>query len=450
MRNQKPVCFVVMPFGKEGTETRERFNRTYEYIIKKPICEAGYSCIRGDEIPGTENIVDMLKSQLVKAALVIADLSDKNANVFYELGFRHALNKPTITISDADELTGLPFNISHYRTISYRLNDIVSIDKCREGILNLAKAFYDEYQKDTQREETGEHYEPSLSELESKFEIGLSNIHRLVADTVPIFSEETKRSLQQLIEPLQVLAAQVSGIQEINEKFSRLASSSEFVRQADLLGVVSIHRNRLDAIEHEFYRKMQDEDEGIDIVGSTIFGLKGRSFATNEKIIELLRAKSTQPKFCIRILLTHWDYVSGRQVQEKTEKNVARYVIAKELLEAVKMLHDKGLSNYVRFYRGAPTCFTLICVGQRQMLLNPYPYEREAFNSWSVVFRETPGGIYQDFKKAHVDQPWDNLSLTVPLSDEGMLEIEKRYRAEVRRAKEELDKEIASEIPTGD
>ncbi len=83
MGNQKPVCFVVMPFGKEGTETRERFNRIYEYIIKKPICEAGYRCIRGDEISGTEDIVDMLKSELVKAALVIADLSDKNANVFF-------------------------------------------------------------------------------------------------------------------------------------------------------------------------------------------------------------------------------------------------------------------------------------------------------------------------------------------------------------------------------
>jgi hypothetical protein len=81
------------------------------------------------------------------------------------------------------------------------------------------------------------------------------------------------------------------------------------------------------------------------------------------------------------------------------------------------------------------------------MLLNPYPYEREAFNSWSIVFRETPGGIYQDFKKAHFDQPWDNSNLTVPLSDACVQEMENRYRTEVRRAKEELDREISSEIP---
>jgi len=98
MGNQKPVCFVVMPFGKEGTEARRRFDRVYKYIIKKPIVEAGYDCIRGDELPGTEDIVDMLKSELVKAALVVADLSDRNANVFYELGFRHAMDLSLIHI----------------------------------------------------------------------------------------------------------------------------------------------------------------------------------------------------------------------------------------------------------------------------------------------------------------------------------------------------------------
>jgi len=450
MGNQKPVCFVVMPFGKEGTEARRRFDRVYKYIIKKPIVEAGYDCIRGDELPGTEDIVDMLKSELVKAALVVADLSDRNANVFYELGFRHAMDKPSITISSAEELEEgrLPFNVRQYRTIPYRLSNIESVDSCRETIYDLAKRFFNEYQRRAESEETGEDYEPSLGEIESKLEIGLSNVYRLLSDITPTFSDETERTLQQLVEPARLLAAQAAGIQDIRERLSKMVSSSEFAQQASQLGVVSIHRNRLDAVEHEFYRKMQDEDKGIDIVGSTIFGLKGRSFATNDKIIELLRSKSTQPGFCLRILLTHWDYVSGRQAQEKTQKNVARYVIAKELLDAVRTLDSQGLANCVRFYRGAPTCFTIICFGQQQMLLNPYPYEREAFNSWSIVFRDTYGGVYKDFKKAHFDQPWNNPDLTVPFSSECLPELEKRYRLEVRRAKEDLEKEISSlEVP---
>jgi len=448
MESQKPVCFVIMPFGKEGTEARKTFDKVYQLIIQKPVIEAGYLCLRADEIQGVKDIVDMLKSEISKAALVIADLSERNPNVFYELGFRHALNKPAITISNADELEKdrLPFNIRQYKTISYRLNDIELVDKCRETISNLANKYYTEYKKRLKSEITGDRHEPSLSEIESKIEIGLSNIVRSLSDLTPALSLETKNLLQQLVEPVRVLSTQSINIQDIQVKLADIMCASAFQQQANLLGVVSIHRDRLDAIEHEFYRMMQDEDEGIDIVGSTIFGLRGRSFATNDKIIDLLRSKATNPRFKIRILLTHWEYVSGRQAQEKTQKNTARYVIVKELFDGVKKLISKGLENSIRFYMGAPTCFSIVCTGNKHMLLNPYPYELEAFNSWSIVFRDTTGGIYNDFKKAHIDQPLDNVNLTVRYSTECMPEIERRYKTEMKRAKEDLEKEIMKEI----
>ena len=446
MSARKPRCFVVMPFGKDSTADRERFDRIHKHVIQKPIVEAGYECVRGDELGGTDDIVDMLKSELAKADLVVADLTERNPNVFYELGFRHALGRPTITICSADELNGggLPFNVRQYRTIPYQVGDFESVDQCRDDIRDLANHYYAKYLDDDADDETISQPEPTLSEIESKVEIGLANVTRVLSDFRPLLSDRAQSQMNQLLEAVNRLSLRAENIEEIRDKIDSFVTSSEFLNQANTLGVVSIHRNRLDAIEHEFFRKMQDEDAGIDIVGSTIFGLKGRGFATNAKIVDLLRSKKTRDNFRLRILLTHWDSVSGRQAQEKTEKNVARYVIARELLDAVRMLVSSGLADCVRFYRGAPTCFTIICGGQQQMLLNPYPYECEAFNSWCIVFRDTYGGIHEDFKKAHFEQPWSNPSLTVPYSERCIPALEKRYKQEVKRAKEDLEQEISA------
>jgi hypothetical protein len=446
----KPLCFVAMPFGKTGTEMRAKYDRVYNHLIKMPIEAAGFICDRADKIPGTDDILDMLKSKLVTATLVVVDLSDRNPNVFYELGFRHALNKPTITIANTNEIEtiGLPFNIRQYNTIPYDLSDIVSVDTCRLKIKELATTFGKQLSGEGMSKGGETIKEPSLREIETKLEIGLANIRGLLIEMTPSRSSETEKLFEKVITSADVLGNQAESIKDLRSQLSDIIHSSKFVEQANGLGVVSLHRNRLDAIEHEFFRKMQDEEEGIDIVGSTIFGLKGRSFATNDKILKLLHEKGQRPDFQLRILLTHWDYVSGRQAQEKTEKNIARYVISKELLDAVKSLAKLGISRSVRFYRSAPTCFTIICRGQKEMLLNPYPYEREAFNSWSIVFRETYGGIYEDFKSAHFEQPWENKNLTIPFSEACLPELVKRYHEEVARARDDLDKEIIAEEPS--
>lgn len=443
MPNGKPTCFVAMPFGKPNTALRHHYDKVYEHIIKIPVEDAGFHCDRADKIPGTEDAGEAMKNNLLEAALVVVDLSDRNPNVFYELGYRHALKKPTITIASTEEMEniGLPFNIRQYKTIPYDMSDIASIDTCRETIRRLAET-YRSLSRDGIGGPPPDLPEPTLADLEHKLEIGLANIHNTLAELAPTRSSEIERMLRQVVASVDAYAGQADGIKDLKTELSRLVRSSTLVRQTEDLGVVSIHPNRLEAIEREFFRKMQDEEEGIDIVGSTIFGLKGRAVATNEKILRLFHDKGTRPDFQLRILLTHWDHVSGRQAQEKTTKNIARYVISKELLDAVKTLRHQGISEFVKFYRGAPTCFTIICRGQKQMLLNPYPYEREAFNSWSIVFRETDGGVYDEFARAHFEQPWDNKDLTVPFSDECLPELEKRYREDLARAREDIDREI--------
>ena len=84
-------CFVIMPFGMVGTEDHTRNLKIYRQLIKPVVEECGYESIRADELEHFGNITRDIIELLYESDLVVADLSGKNANVFYELGVRHAL-----------------------------------------------------------------------------------------------------------------------------------------------------------------------------------------------------------------------------------------------------------------------------------------------------------------------------------------------------------------------
>lgn len=106
-----PLCFAVMQFTEE-------FNVLYRDVIK-PVCESyGYEVVRGDDFYTSAQIMDDVTQSIRSAALIIADVTPNNANVFYEVGYAHAINKPTILLSDKKR-ERLPFDISGFRTLFY-------------------------------------------------------------------------------------------------------------------------------------------------------------------------------------------------------------------------------------------------------------------------------------------------------------------------------------------
>ncbi len=106
-----PTCFAVMQFTEE-------FDTLYRDVIK-PVCqEYGYEVIRGDDFYTSGQIMDDVTQSIRSAALIIADVTPDNANVFYEVGFAHAIGKPTILLSDRKR-ERLPFDISGFRTLFY-------------------------------------------------------------------------------------------------------------------------------------------------------------------------------------------------------------------------------------------------------------------------------------------------------------------------------------------
>jgi hypothetical protein len=117
------LCFVIMPIGKEGTKEHKVFKTIFERLIK-PAVEldehgnpTGLRCERADQEIKTGNIPRDIIVKLATAEIVIADLTTRNSNVFYELGVRHALRQKTIMI--AQSIDDLPFDVSNYRTLVY-------------------------------------------------------------------------------------------------------------------------------------------------------------------------------------------------------------------------------------------------------------------------------------------------------------------------------------------
>lgn len=115
----EPFAFVIMPFEPE-------FDAVYERLIVPGLQDAGYSVSRADKTLDQRNILKDIIHNIRRADLIVADITTRNANVFYELGVAHTLPKPVVMIiQDVEEI---PFDLHSYRVIKYS----VRIDKSED------------------------------------------------------------------------------------------------------------------------------------------------------------------------------------------------------------------------------------------------------------------------------------------------------------------------------
>lgn len=117
-------CFVIMPFGNPKTtpEVADRQATIYKYIemavhAVRLSDGGGVTCHRADQELRPGEIVTHVIENLVTADIVIADLTGRNSNVFYELGVRHAVGNNTILI--AQDIEDIPFDLRNQRAITY-------------------------------------------------------------------------------------------------------------------------------------------------------------------------------------------------------------------------------------------------------------------------------------------------------------------------------------------
>lgn len=129
------TCFVMMPFGAP-------IGQYYETIYKPAIEKAGLTPVRADtEIFGAGKIMDQVWSGMNDATVLVAELTSKNPNVFYELGIAHALQKPVVLVSSNEG--DVPFDLKHIRVIYYDCSDPFwgqkLLNKVAENILSAIK-----------------------------------------------------------------------------------------------------------------------------------------------------------------------------------------------------------------------------------------------------------------------------------------------------------------------
>ena len=129
------TCFVMMPFA---SPIGDYYSKIYEPAIRK----AGLRPVRANsEIFGTGKVIEQVWAGIHSAKVLVAELTGRNPNVFYELGLAHALQKPVVLISANND--DVPFDLKHIRVIYYDVLDpfwgTKLLDKVAENILSAIR-----------------------------------------------------------------------------------------------------------------------------------------------------------------------------------------------------------------------------------------------------------------------------------------------------------------------
>ena len=241
----------------------------------------------------------------------------------------------------------------------------------------------------------------------------------------------------QLIDALNTRTDQLgTKTESLGSEINSLRVSTEFLKQSSDLGLEMIYTDRAAALR-DFSSAMEREAQHKDgpirliIVGSSIKGLIENVKNTPNIIRDAIKSEETLPKDDesgegkstrgLKILLTHPEYSKYRENQEDRPYGA----IEDEIFDGIRKLEEcvetdypapagKKLIDKVKLYKGTPTCF-MIVTGNR-MLVNPYPYEEEAYKSFCIAVRKVEPRephvgvertIYAQYLRAHFEKPWE-------------------------------------------
>jgi hypothetical protein len=135
------TCFYVTPIGAEGTDQRKHSDLFLGSIVEPALESLGLTVVRADAIEKPGLITKQVIEYLLKARLVVVDLSFHNPNVFYELAIRHAARLPTVQVTRAQDR--IPFDVNQNRTVQIDCSTIYAlvpqIETYRSQVANHAR-----------------------------------------------------------------------------------------------------------------------------------------------------------------------------------------------------------------------------------------------------------------------------------------------------------------------
>jgi len=133
-KREEKNCFVIMPFSETASCSKAKWTKVFKDVIKPAVEKSGfnYRCERANIHFGS--IIDGILDRLNRSELVIADITDRNPNVLYELGVRHTLGGPAIVIAQNED--DIPFDLTPYPFTIYGLKSKREKDAFSEEIKN--------------------------------------------------------------------------------------------------------------------------------------------------------------------------------------------------------------------------------------------------------------------------------------------------------------------------
>jgi len=130
-----PTCFVIQPFDSG------KYDKRYDDIYKPAIIAAGLDPYRVDNDSGVLVPIDSIEKGIKQAAVCLADITEDNPNVWYELGYAFAAQKLVVMVCAKDRPGNkYPFDIQHRSIIPYMADAPSDFDKLRESLTTKLKA----------------------------------------------------------------------------------------------------------------------------------------------------------------------------------------------------------------------------------------------------------------------------------------------------------------------
>jgi hypothetical protein len=122
------TCFIIQAFDAG------KYDKRYQEVYKDAVEASNLKPIRADEVLGIQPIIETIEEQISECDAILADISESNENVFLELGYALAKNKPCVIICDREARDVLPFDIRHRPVIFYDSHSPSSFNKLAQKI----------------------------------------------------------------------------------------------------------------------------------------------------------------------------------------------------------------------------------------------------------------------------------------------------------------------------
>jgi hypothetical protein len=129
-----PTCFVIQPFDSG------KFDKRYQETFAPAIIEAGFEPYRVDEDRRADVLITSIEDGIRSASVCLADITTDNPNVWFELGFALAVNRPVVMVCSTERTGKYPFDIQHRVVTSYKTEAQSDFKKLSDEIIERLRA----------------------------------------------------------------------------------------------------------------------------------------------------------------------------------------------------------------------------------------------------------------------------------------------------------------------